>query len=76
MHDLLTAAGFEVIDTIDSSDESFAWFRAMADRIANSGPPPLFFDLFLGADTPEMVRNQVRNMAEKRIRTVTYICRA
>ena len=28
------------------------------------------------ADFPAMGRNQVRNLAEKRIRTVAYICRA
>lgn len=31
--------------------------------------------MFLGPDFPDMARNQVRNLAEKRIRTVTYICR-
>jgi hypothetical protein len=73
---LLSEAGFDIVEEIDSTEASLTWFREMAERIANSGPPPVFFHLFLGDDTPEMVKNQVRNVAEKRIRTVTYICRA
>jgi hypothetical protein len=43
---------------------------------AKAGPSPLGFQFFLGTDYPQMARNQVRDLAEKRIRTVAYICRA
>lgn len=76
MRKLLTEAGFEVEDEIDSTDESGAWFKAMAERMATSGPPPVSFQVFIGNDFPQMARNQVQNLTEKRIRTVTYICRA
>jgi hypothetical protein len=33
------------------------------------------FRTFLGSDFPQMTRNQVRNLQERRIRTVSYICR-
>lgn len=72
----LSAAGFEIEDEIDSTEDSHAWFQAVAARMAETGPPPVGFHLFLGPDFPDMARNQVRNLAEKRIRTVTYICRS
>jgi ubiquinone/menaquinone biosynthesis C-methylase UbiE len=76
MRRLLTGAGFEIQEEIDSTAASHAWFQDMAARMAKSGPPPLTFQSFLGADFPLMARNQVQNLAERRIRTVTYICQA
>lgn len=73
---LMTAAGFEVIRETDSSAESLAWFQDMATRLAASGPPAVSFGVFLGADFPEMTRNQVDNLRDRRIRTVTMIGRA
>ena len=75
LESLLTEAGFQILNTFDSTDESQAWFEAMTARMAESGPPPVTFQAILGDDFPEMVRNQVRNLTERRIRTVTYICR-
>ena len=46
----------------------------MTERMARSGPPPVSFRAFLGDDFPAMAKNQVRNLAEDRIRTVPYIC--
>lgn len=34
------------------------------------------FQSFLGNDFPQMARNQVANLRDRRIRTVTYICQA
>lgn len=76
MRQLLAEAGFDLLEEIDSTEESLAWFRDITTRMAKSGPPPVSFQLFLGADFPQMARNQVQNLAEKRIRTVAYICRA
>jgi ubiquinone/menaquinone biosynthesis C-methylase UbiE len=75
MRALLTTAGFEIVEELDSTGESQAWFEDMADRIAQKGPPPLTFREFLGDDFPQMTQNQVRNLAERRIRTCTFICR-
>lgn len=74
MQSLLSRAGFRILETQDSSDESLIWFQEMAKRIAASGPPPVSFQLFFGDQFPEMARNQVRNLAERRIRTISYIC--
>ena len=76
MRKLLTGAGFELLDEVDSSEASLAWFREVSARIAEQGPPPVSFGVFLGEDFGEMARNQVTNLAEHRIRTVTYLCRA
>ncbi len=76
MRALLADAGFEIKEVHDSTEESQRWFEARALHMARSGPPPVSFDAVLGDDYPEMVRNQVRNLTERRIRTVTYICEA
>lgn len=74
IHELLDGAGFTVIAEVDSSAASREWFAAMAARIAESGPPPVTFAAFLGSDFAEMARNQVANLTEDRIRTVTFVC--
>jgi ubiquinone/menaquinone biosynthesis C-methylase UbiE len=76
MRELLAGAGFSVLEEIDSTEESHAWFRDLAARAGKSGPPPLSFGLFLGPDFAQMGRNQVQNLAERRIRTVAYVCRS
>ena len=76
MKSLLADAGFQVLDVHDSTDESQSWFEAMMTRVAQSGPPPVSFQIFLGSDFPQMTRNLVRNLTERRIRTVSYICKA
>ena len=73
---LLTEAGFRILDIVDSTKESQVWFEEMTTRMAQSGPPPVTFQAFLGDDFPNMARNQVRNIAERRIRTVRYVCQA
>jgi SAM-dependent methyltransferase len=75
MPGLLTAAGFRVLAVDDSSDASLAWFQAVAARLATHAPA-VTFQTFLGNDFPVMARNQVTNLRERRIRTVSYICQA
>lgn len=74
MEALLSGAGFKLLDVLDSTGESERWFEAMAANLERSGPPPVSFQVFLGQDFPAMARNQVRNLKERRIRTVSYIC--
>lgn len=75
MRDLLSGAGFEIIAEADSSDESLEWFRRMRARIEQDGPPPVTFAAFLGDAFGTMAANQVKNLTERRIRTVMYTCR-
>ena len=72
MRRLLVEAGFEVLEETDSTEESLAWYLDMTARMAKSGPPPVTFQAFLGADVAQMARNQVQNLAEGRIRTVAF----
>lgn len=76
MEALLTAAGFSILDREDSTEESLAWFEKRLAALRKSGQPPLSLQLFLGDDLPQMTANQVKNLRERRIRTVSYICRA
>jgi ubiquinone/menaquinone biosynthesis C-methylase UbiE len=76
MKTLLTGAGFTLLDVQDSTEESQSFFEKMTEQMAKTGAPPVIWQLFLGADFPLMARNQVRNVTERRIRTVSYICRA
>ena len=76
MRELLSGAGFEIREEIDSTEVGLAWFREKAAALAGAAPPPLGFQLFLGDDYARMTRNQVQNLAEKRIRTVAYVCRS
>lgn len=73
---LLKNAGFRVVERQDSTEESGEWFKAMAAAVAKSGPPPVSLALILGADRQAMVQNQVRNLSERRIRTVSFLCEA
>ena len=66
MEALLKQAGLEILQINDSTEESHGWFEAMAARMAESGPPPVTFQTFMGDDFPEMVRNQDRNLSERR----------
>ena len=76
MQALLSGAGFKILSVVDSTEESARWFEAMAERMSKGPAPPLTFRTFLGDDFQEMTRNQVRNLLERRIRTVSYICEA
>ncbi len=76
MKELLTGAGFRIVEVHDSTAESLAWFETMTARMASAGPPLLTFQTFLGADFVVMARNQVQNLMQRRIRTVTFICEA
>jgi ubiquinone/menaquinone biosynthesis C-methylase UbiE len=74
MRDMLMSVGFELLHEVDSTEESLGWFRSLSARIAEKGPPPVSFGVFLGDDFPQMATNQVANLAERRIRTVSYLC--
>jgi ubiquinone/menaquinone biosynthesis C-methylase UbiE len=74
MKSLLTGAGFQILDTHDSTEESQVFFEQLNEEMAKTGKSPLLWRVFLGEDFPAMARNQVRNITERRIRTVSYIC--
>jgi SAM-dependent methyltransferase len=75
MRAMLTAAGFELVAEHDSSDRSLTWFQEVAASLASGKRPPVTFSAFLGDDFAQMARNQVANLSDRRIRTVTFTCR-
>jgi ubiquinone/menaquinone biosynthesis C-methylase UbiE len=76
MRSLLTDAGFKILEVPDSTDESQRFFETMLAHFAQSGTLPVRWEILFGGQFPEMARNQVRNLTERRIRTVSYICQA
>lgn len=76
MQVLLKDAGFKIVDVQDSTEEGQRWFEAKAALMARGDAPAVTFQTFLGDNYPEMTRNQVANLRERRIRTVTYVCEA
>jgi hypothetical protein len=74
MKSLLVGVGFKLLDVQDSTEESQSFFERMTAEMAKTGSPPVAWRLFLGEDFPAMARNQVHNVSERRIRTVSYIC--
>jgi hypothetical protein len=74
MKSLLVGAGFKLLDVQDSTEEIQAFFERMTAQMAKTGSPPVAWRLLLGDDFPAMARNQVRNVTERRIRTVSFIC--
>lgn len=76
MQSLLANAGFKIVEVQDSTEEAQRWFESMAARIATGAVPAVTFQTFLGNDFPTMARNQVANLRDRHIRTVTYICQA
>jgi ubiquinone/menaquinone biosynthesis C-methylase UbiE len=73
---LLTTAGFRLLEVQDSTEESQSFFERMTAQMVKTGASPVMWQLFLGDGFPAMARNQVRNVSERRIRTVTFICMA
>jgi ubiquinone/menaquinone biosynthesis C-methylase UbiE len=74
MRGLLSNAGFDVTNWNGTGEIGKEWFKTMTKRLAENGPPPLGFQLLLGADFPSMAKNQVRNLVENRIRPTEIIC--
>jgi ubiquinone/menaquinone biosynthesis C-methylase UbiE len=73
MSALLISAGFKLRDIQDSTEESQSFFERITAQMAKTGSP-VAWRLFLGDDFPAMAHNQVRNVTERRIRTVSFIC--
>ncbi len=66
-HKFITQAGFEQILWDDVSERSYGWFQNIAERIAESGPPPLGLNVIVAREMPAKVMNITKNLAEKNI---------
>lgn len=73
---LLSGAGFKILGAHDSTHESLNWLEARTTNMAQSGSSPVITQILFGGDYLEMISNQIRNLTERKIRTVSYICEA
>lgn len=76
METLLTNAGFRILETIDSTEESQQFFETVIARMRETDSPSARWKMLFGDDYAAMAQNQIRNVTERRIRTVSYICEA
>jgi len=67
---MLEAAGFAITAWHDDSETVRAWFAARAARGEPAEPQALGVQLLLGPEFAVMARNQLRNLAERRIAVV------
>lgn len=75
LRNTLEDIGFEIVSWRDTTEEGRVWFRRMADKISNEGPPSLGLHLLLGPDFRLMAQNQVRNLEEDRIALIKSVVR-
>jgi ubiquinone/menaquinone biosynthesis C-methylase UbiE len=66
---LLKDTGFEELAWIEETAPTLHWYQKRL-ATASSGPRPLGLHLVFGNDSGEMLRNQVRNLRERRISIV------
>lgn len=70
---LLQSIGLRQLHWEDVSAKSLAWFRALLERFATRGRPPLGLHLLMGADAPRKFENLARNLDEARIVVVQAV---
>jgi SAM-dependent methyltransferase len=62
----MEAVGLEIVHWIRKVDESMAFFKAVAERIAADGPPPIGIHLLMGDNAKLKLQNYVQNLGEGR----------
>lgn len=70
---LLQSLGLRRRHWEDVTAKSLAWFRALLERFATRGRPPLGLHLLMGADASHKFENLVRNLDEARIVVVQAV---
>ncbi len=74
MEALLREAGFHPVEVQDATRESEDWFSQMPSSPATGQAQLPNLGLLLGPDFPQMMRNQIRNLKERRIGVMRYVC--
>ena len=68
--EVMQQSNLKIQEWIDKSKQSLAFFKEMAERTKESGPPPLGFHLLMGETAKIKLSNQARNLEENRISIV------
>lgn len=63
----MESAGMDIVHWYGKVDESIDFFRKVAARIAEAGPPPIGIHLLMGDNAHIKLQNYVTNMREKRL---------
>jgi ubiquinone/menaquinone biosynthesis C-methylase UbiE len=71
--DILAAAGLQVLEWEDRSEDSLGWFRNAVSQLRTSGPKPLGLHLLMGASTLPKFENLIRNLQESRITVIQSV---
>ena len=69
----LWRVGFKIQDWEDKSQESQTWFAAAAEKLKQSGPPPLGLHLLMGETSRVKFQNQIRNLKEGRLTVIQAV---
>ncbi len=64
---ILEELGFDILDWEDKTQHSLDWFAATAEKIEQSGPPPLGIHLLMGDTARNKLKNVIANLKEARI---------
>ncbi|CAB1064074.1 hypothetical protein D1BOALGB6SA_8865 [Olavius sp. associated proteobacterium Delta 1] len=75
MRHFLEATGFNITSWRDTTDAGLAWFAAKSAQIKKQGKPIVGYHLLLGADFPQMARNQLRGFKENRMALLQVIAK-
>ena len=71
--DILEAAGLQLLEWEDRSEDSLAWFRNAVAQIMTTGPAPLGLHLLMGASALPKFENLIRNLQESRITVIQSV---
>ena len=72
----LEAAGFEVVKERDRGEFARRFFRQVAARAAEGGPPPLGIHILMKSDIQQKLANIMRNLENGLIAPIEIVCRA
>ncbi len=73
VRDLLLSFGLTITDWDDRTEPSLAWFRAMRERLASTGPSPLGLHLLMGPTAPTKFANMIRGLETRGIVVVQAV---
>jgi SAM-dependent methyltransferase len=72
---ILEEQGFDILDWEDKTRHSLDWFAATAEKIEQSGPPPLGTHLLMGDTARNKFKNVIQNLKEARVVVVQALAK-
>jgi ubiquinone/menaquinone biosynthesis C-methylase UbiE len=72
----LLAAGFRIIQEMDSTLESYNWLKERTEQAKPEKSLSPTTRILFGAAAKEMTKNQLRGLSERRMLTYSFVCEA